>query len=169
MTPQTGAHQAPLSTGFSRQEYWSGKLLPSLSVLPPGQSHRDWCWNLNRELICPQTWAHLILSPRSTNPGGSQAFSGLPPGGVTWPFPLLDQQLLFRAKSSRLFWLWDSWSRPRACSSWEVESVCTLYFFCKTNPIPRPHPLWNSGQQSLISHYTLLVLYGGKVSARRQR
>ena len=28
-TPQTAAHQAPLSTGFSRQEYWSGLPLPS--------------------------------------------------------------------------------------------------------------------------------------------
>ena len=29
VTPWTGAHQAPLSMGFSRQEYWSG--LPFLS------------------------------------------------------------------------------------------------------------------------------------------
>ena len=26
----TAAHQAPLSTGFSRQEYWSGLPFPSL-------------------------------------------------------------------------------------------------------------------------------------------
>ena len=31
------AHQAPLSIGFSRQEYWSGLLFPSLWDLPhPG-------------------------------------------------------------------------------------------------------------------------------------
>ena len=31
------AHQAPLSVGFSRQEYWSGLLFPSLGDLPdPG-------------------------------------------------------------------------------------------------------------------------------------
>ena len=29
-TPQMAAHQAPLSLGFSRQEYWSGVPLPSL-------------------------------------------------------------------------------------------------------------------------------------------
>ena len=29
VTPWTGAHQAPPSTGFSRQEYWSGVPLPS--------------------------------------------------------------------------------------------------------------------------------------------
>ena len=28
-TPRTAAHQAPLSMGFSRQEYWSGLPLPS--------------------------------------------------------------------------------------------------------------------------------------------
>ena len=30
-TPWTAAHQAPPSMGFSRQEYWSGVPLPSLS------------------------------------------------------------------------------------------------------------------------------------------
>ena len=28
-TPQMAAHQAPLSLGFSRQEYWSGLPFPS--------------------------------------------------------------------------------------------------------------------------------------------
>ena len=28
-TPETAAHQVPLSTGFSRQEYWSGLPFPS--------------------------------------------------------------------------------------------------------------------------------------------
>ena len=31
-TPWTAAHQAPLSMGFSRQEYWSGVPLPSPAV-----------------------------------------------------------------------------------------------------------------------------------------
>jgi len=30
VTPWTAAHQAPLSMGFSRQEYWSGVPLPVL-------------------------------------------------------------------------------------------------------------------------------------------
>ena len=34
MTPGTGAHQAPLFVGFSRQEYRSGLLCP-----PPGDRH----------------------------------------------------------------------------------------------------------------------------------
>ena len=32
MTPWSAAHQAPPSMGFSRQEYWSGVPLPSLSL-----------------------------------------------------------------------------------------------------------------------------------------
>ena len=36
-TPWTLAHQAALSTGFSRQEYWSGLPFPPLGDLPdPG-------------------------------------------------------------------------------------------------------------------------------------
>ena len=33
-TPWTGARQAPLSMGFSRQEYWSGLPFPPLGDLP---------------------------------------------------------------------------------------------------------------------------------------
>ena len=33
-TPWTAAHQAPLSTGLSRQEYWSGLLFPIPGDLP---------------------------------------------------------------------------------------------------------------------------------------
>ena len=36
-TPWTAAHQAPLSTGFSRQEYWSGLPFPSPTVTLPSQ------------------------------------------------------------------------------------------------------------------------------------
>ena len=36
-TPQTGAHQAPVSMGSSRQEYWSELLFPSPGeLLDPG-------------------------------------------------------------------------------------------------------------------------------------
>ena len=37
-TPWTAAYQAPLSVGFSRQEYWSGLPFPSPGDLPdPGK------------------------------------------------------------------------------------------------------------------------------------
>ena len=37
VTPWTAAYQAPPSTGFSRQKYWSGVPLPSLPF-----HYRDW-------------------------------------------------------------------------------------------------------------------------------
>ena len=49
VTPWTAAHQAPLSMGFSRQEYWSGVPLPSLeattslSNLYPTGTSRETC------------------------------------------------------------------------------------------------------------------------------
>ena len=40
-TPWTAAHQAPLSMGFSRQEYWSGVPLPSpLKIICRGKTPR---------------------------------------------------------------------------------------------------------------------------------
>ena len=39
-TPQTAAHQAPLSTGFSRREYWSGLPFPS-----PMKILTSRCWS----------------------------------------------------------------------------------------------------------------------------
>ena len=42
VTPWTVAHQAPLSMGFSRQEYWSGLPFPSPEDLPdPGIEPRS--------------------------------------------------------------------------------------------------------------------------------
>ena len=42
MTPRTGAHQAPLSRGFSRQEYWRGLPFPPPGDLPdPGIEPRS--------------------------------------------------------------------------------------------------------------------------------
>ena len=38
VTPWTGAYQAPLSMGFSRQEYWSGVPLPSPICIWPSKS-----------------------------------------------------------------------------------------------------------------------------------
>ena len=41
-TPWTAAHQAPLSMGFSREEYWSGLPFPSPGDLPdPGIKPRS--------------------------------------------------------------------------------------------------------------------------------
>ena len=62
-TPWTAAHQAPLSMGFSRQEYWSGLPLPSppiMSIKLKWTSHIvsvwSWLWRLNA-----QVWIQSLL------------------------------------------------------------------------------------------------------------
>ena len=46
--PWTAAHQAPLSMGFSRQEYWSGLPCPPPGDLPnPGIKPRSPAWHGN--------------------------------------------------------------------------------------------------------------------------
>ena len=40
VTPQTAAHQAPPSLGFSRQEHWSG-----VAIFSPMHESEKWKWN----------------------------------------------------------------------------------------------------------------------------
>ena len=47
VTPWTVAHQAPLSMGFSRQEYWSGLPFPSPGIFPTQ-------WSTSGLLHCKQ-------------------------------------------------------------------------------------------------------------------
>ena len=60
VTPWTAAHQAPLSMGFSRQEYWSGAPLPSPWINP---STRKWDYPSSyeslRAILVTGALAHL--------------------------------------------------------------------------------------------------------------
>ena len=61
-TPWTAAHQAPLSMGFSRQEYWSGVPLPSLlncSSLA-GKPRRVWVSVSSRALSVHKNLWHFM-------------------------------------------------------------------------------------------------------------
>ena len=66
-TPETAAHQAPLSLGFSRQEYWSGLPFPS-----PIHESEKWkevaqsCPTLSDPTDCgpPSSWVHGIFQAR---------------------------------------------------------------------------------------------------------
>ena len=68
VTPWTAPHQAPLSMGFSRQEYWSGVPLPSLYMRPAPSNvamlwTTPWCLVLSFTvswLCClPWPWRHV--------------------------------------------------------------------------------------------------------------
>ena len=64
-TPETAAHQAPLSLGFSRQEYWSG--LPFGSII----KSRDITLPTKVCLVCSVQFSHSVVSD-SLRPHGLQ-------------------------------------------------------------------------------------------------
>ena len=72
-TPWIVAHQAPLSLGFSRQEYWSGSPFLSPGGLP----------NPGVESTSPAPWVDSLLSEPL----------GKPPYGV-WTAPTPDNGLI---------------------------------------------------------------------------
>ena len=106
VTPQTVAHQAPLSVEFSRQEYWTGLPFPSPGDLPnPG--------------IEPGSLALQADSLPSEPPGKPQ----LEVGELYDPFPnslghftFVDQQI----QELRLIWL---------CSRHPFPSLHLLPYF----------------------------------------
>ena len=58
-TPWTAAHQAPLSMGFSRQEYCSGVPLPSLVYIYNGiliSQKKEWIWVRSSEVDKPRAY-----------------------------------------------------------------------------------------------------------------
>ena len=64
-TPQTAAHQAPLSLGFSRQEHWSG--LPFPSTMNESESEiTQLCPTLSDPMDCslPGSSIHGIFQAR---------------------------------------------------------------------------------------------------------
>ena len=74
-TPWTVAHQAPLSMGFSRQEYWSGLPCPSPGNLPdPGIEPRS-----------PELQADSLLSEPPGKTIQSADIAKCSSGGTQWP------------------------------------------------------------------------------------
>ena len=87
-TPWTAAHQAPLSMGFSRQEYWSGLPLPS-----PKQE----CGNLQIPDLFWVSFPALVVSLFYNAP-----YSGAFLGTATKKIPL--SFIFLNCKNRRLMW-----------------------------------------------------------------
>ena len=60
-TPETAAHQAPPSLGFSRQEHWSGVAFPS-----PMHENENWKWS--RSVVSDSSWPHGLQPTRLLRP-----------------------------------------------------------------------------------------------------
>ena len=61
VTPETAAHQAPPSLGFSRQEHWSGLPFPS-----PMHESEKWKWS--HSVLSDPQWPHYCNLPRLLHP-----------------------------------------------------------------------------------------------------
>ena len=61
VTPQTAAHQTPLSLGFSRQEHWSGLPFPS-----PMHESEKWKWS--RSIVSDSLRPHGLQPTRLLHP-----------------------------------------------------------------------------------------------------
>ena len=60
-TAQMAAHQAPLSLGFSRQDYWSGLPFPS-----PMHESEKWKWS--HSVMSDSSWPHGLQPTRLLHP-----------------------------------------------------------------------------------------------------
>ena len=81
-SPQAAACQAPLSLGFSRQEYWNGLPFPS-------PMHACTLSRFSHVWHCVILWTAALQAPLSTGFSRQENWSGLP---FPSPIPL---QLLF--------------------------------------------------------------------------
>ena len=70
-TPETAAHQAPLSLGFSRQEHWSGLPFPS-----PTHESEKWKWS--RSVVSDPQRPHGLQPSRLLRPQDFPGKSGVP-------------------------------------------------------------------------------------------
>ena len=73
-TPQTEAHQAPLSLGFSRQEHWSGLPFPSLMH----ESEKLKVKSLSRVRLLATPWTVAYEAPPSMGFPRQEYGSGVP-------------------------------------------------------------------------------------------
>ena len=80
VTPWTMARQAPLSMGFSRQEYWSGLPFPSLAIKYEVSKVKS----LSRVRLFAIPWTVAYQAPLSTGFSRQECWSGLP-----LPFPIV--------------------------------------------------------------------------------
>ena len=140
--PQTAAHQAPPSLGFSRQEHWSGLPFPS-------PMHE-------RESESEVTQSYLTCSdPMDCSPPGSSVHGIFQARGLKWVaiafseciksfFPFSKNNFIYLfigcVESSLLHELFSSYGKQGLLSSCDVRaSHCTGFSCC------RPQALGHSG------------------------
>ena len=78
-TPETAAHQAPPSLGFSRQEHWSGLSFPSprKAECQRIDTFELWCRRLTEKAMAPHSSTLAWKIPWTEEPGGLQSMGSL--------------------------------------------------------------------------------------------
>ena len=110
-TPQTAAHQAPPSLGFSRQKHWSGLPLPS-------PMHESGKWKWSRSVVFDPQWPHGLQPTRLLRPWD---FPGKSTGvGCHCLFQMTTSQLAVHRNTDHWTfyhlqdcWFWDSMNNNR--------------------------------------------------------
>ena len=125
VTPWTVACQAPLSIGFSSQEYWSGLSGPPPGDLPdPGMEPTP--------VFSPALAGRFFFFFTTESPG--KPYKELPTMKCLWPLPC--QKI--KTKFLKLV--------PRMTRIYLVESALML------SPYPLGHMLWSQFDSSLSDH-----------------
>ena len=117
-TPQTAAHQAPLSLGFSRQEHWCGLPFPS-----PMHEREKWKWS--RSVVSATPWTAAYQAPPSMGFSRQEYWSGVPLPSLSQGWRVFKNAFSnWQTSRNRIFLLFSAWS--------------PAYFL--------PLALWNSSQ-----------------------
>ena len=125
VTPWTVACQAPLSIGFSSQEYWSGLSGPPPGDLPdPGMEPTP--------VFSPALACRFFFFLTTESPG--KPYKELPTMKRLWPLP----RQKIKTKFLKLV--------PRMTRIYFVESALML------SPYPLGHMLWSQFDSSLSDH-----------------
>ena len=107
-TPWTAAHQAPLSMGFSRQEYWSGVPLPSLIqchyLIIKWSIHQDNATMLNtvqvssfefsRSVMSDSLWPHESQHTRPPCPSPTPGVHSDSRPSSQWCYPAISSSVV---------------------------------------------------------------------------
>ena len=111
-TPQTAAHQAPPSLGFSRQGHWSGLPFPS----PMHESEK---WKRSRSVMSDSSRPHRLQPPRLLHPWDfpGEYWSGVPLPSPYWLYtfandctPYLRWKLKLRPRDGGFFFFFATFS-----------------------------------------------------------
>ena len=129
-TPQTSAHQAPPSLGFSRQEHWSGLPFPS-----PMHGSKKWKWT--RLVMSDSSRPHGLQPPGSSIHGifqarvlewGAIAFSVFPLHISTFPksefipqYPSKVAREVFSLMTIH-WYAWSQWKFPGYVKIWGSDT-----------------------------------------------